>query len=224
MRKRIVMLGVVAAQLMAVGIGRADDAAPMGLPPGPQTAAPTPVASMMVPVVPGAHTHDGFLLRFTPGIGAFGEAFSDSSSVSGAGVAGDLVIGGNVAPGVIIFGESASVFASDPTITLTDGSEITASGVTMNAYFLGAGIAAYSASNFFGQVAIGANWVAADGPGGSGSSDTGFATRFVAGKEWWVSDNWGLGLAAHLQYGRVSDGGNSAGLATFGLHLSATYD
>lgn len=175
-------------------------------------------------VAPGTHTHDGFLLRITPGVGAFGESFDDGSSAAGAGAAGALVLGGNVAPGVIIFGESASITASEPTVTFTDGAEVTLTDVTANVYFLGAGVAGYTAGNFFGQVSLGATWLAADGPGTSASSDAGLATRLMGGKEWWVSDNWALGLAAHMQYGRVKDGSSTAGVATFGLHLSATYD
>ncbi len=41
--------------------------------------------------------------------------------------------------------------------------------------------------------------------GGESSSAWGLTGRFSVGKEWWVSSNWGLGLAGELLLGRMSD-------------------
>lgn len=36
-------------------------------------------------------------------------------------------------------------------------------------------------------------------------SDFGYGINLAVGKEWWVSDNWGLGVASHLYYSRIPD-------------------
>jgi hypothetical protein len=53
----------------------------------------------------------------------------------------------------------------------------------------------------------------------------------MAGKEWWVSDNWGLGAALQFHYGSMEDGPSGA-LGTsprvhsnaFGLLFSSTFN
>jgi len=56
----------------------------------------------------------------------------------------------------------------------------------------------------------------------------GFAFRLAAGKEWWVSDSWGLGL--NLQYARSSNKADATSADatwvtnSFGLVFSATYN
>jgi hypothetical protein len=41
--------------------------------------------------------------------------------------------------------------------------------------------------------------------GTNSSSQSGFTFQFKVGKEWWVSDNWGLGIAAGLGYLSADD-------------------
>jgi hypothetical protein len=38
-----------------------------------------------------------------------------------------------------------------------------------------------------------------------GETDSGFGVELLVGKEWWVSDNWGIGAAAQFIYGAMQD-------------------
>ena len=56
------------------------------------------------------------------------------------------------------------------------------------------------------------------------TTDSGFALDATIGKEWWASDQWGLGFAASASYHAIPDESrveNWTGLG-FGLRLSAT--
>ena len=55
----------------------------------------------------------------------------------------------------------------------------------------------------------------------------GFGAKLAVGKEWWVSDHWGLGLAAEAVLAITPDSGtNPPTWTTFGggLTFSATYN
>lgn len=59
-------------------------------------------------------------------------------------------------------------------------------------------------------------------------SSPGFGVKVAVGKEWWVSDHWGLGLALEFQF--ASNRETSAGFTTTwnsfggGFSFSATYN
>jgi len=60
----------------------------------------------------------------------------------------------------------------------------------------------------------------------SGSTDYGPAPDVTVGKEWWVSDSWGLGLTSAFGYRSVSEKGLSENWSgpSFGVRFSATYN
>ena len=63
----------------------------------------------------------------------------------------------------------------------------------------------------------------------NGNSDTGFALDTTIGKEWWVGDNWGLGLAGDFTYLSAKDkdlvgSTQNWSVTGFGLRLSATFN
>ena len=63
--------------------------------------------------------------------------------------------------------------------------------------------------------------------GTSSSSQAGFGAKVGVGKEWWVGDHWGLGLAGQFFLGINQDtGGDPPTWATLGggLAFSATYN
>ena len=53
-----------------------------------------------------------------------------------------------------------------------------------------------------------------------GSSDVGFGLNVDLGKEWWVSDNWGLGIAGRLWFSEVPDEAGVPGVAVTDVDLS----
>ena len=78
---------------------------------------------------------------------------------------------------------------------------------------------------FSGTLGVGLLSVEPD-VGSSASTDTGFAAQVSLGKEWWVGDSWGLGVAGGFTYHNVPDGDveeNWSG-TSFSIRFSATYN
>ena len=81
-------------------------------------------------------------------------------------------------------------------------------GDRLNLSLLGIGAGWYFASiNLFVSGAISAAWLAATTENGDELARTGVgnALSLAVGKEWWISANWGLGLALELAGGRIPD-------------------
>ena len=66
---------------------------------------------------------------------------------------------------------------------------------------------------------------AAQDDGDETESDVGWGVNLDVGKEWWVDDNWGIGVAGRLVLGSVALDGVDAdmGFAGAGVLFSATY-
>jgi opacity protein-like surface antigen len=134
----------------------------------------------------------------------------DETSVSGTGGALGIAIGYAIAPNVILYGEIFDNVAISPTIENdameTELSDDTAFGLVG----IGPGIAVYLPHNFylsstlaFARLVVDPNTEEDDD---EGTSDLGVALTAAVGKEWWVSKNWGLGLALQLYGGAMKDG------------------
>jgi hypothetical protein len=86
--------------------------------------------------------------------------------------------------------------------------------------------------NLYLTAAVGPGWLTlrVDGDDETRGTDTGFGFDFDIGKEWWVSDNWGLGLAGRFSLvGGTTKSDNTDiesdfGMAAFSLAFSATYN
>jgi hypothetical protein len=107
-----------------------------------------------------------------------------------------LAVGAAITPHVILFGE-----LGESQVRQSDGS----SPVEFSLVVAGPGVTYYlEPSNFFFSGALGVS--------GFGStrawdhSGSGLTGRLSFGKEWWVSSNWGLGLAAEVLLGDLSFG------------------
>lgn len=160
----------------------------------------------------GYHRHDGFFLRFMLGPSAVAAVADDAAetSVSGAGGALGIALGYAIAPNVILYGEIFDNIALSPTIENevmeTELSDETAFGLVG----IGPGIAVYLPHNFylsstvaFARLVIDPDTEEDDD---EATSDLGVAVTAAVGKEWWVSKNWGLGLALQLYGGAMKDG------------------
>jgi hypothetical protein len=80
-------------------------------------------------------------------------------------------------------------------------------------------------SNFYFSVTPAIGVVSLNEGGTTYDTKNGFAIRLAVGKEWWVSDNWGLGL--NLQYAHASNEsktGVKMSTNWAGLAFSATYN
>jgi hypothetical protein len=180
----------------------------------------------------GFHVHDGFFLRAQTGIG-FSSLSSTTSgvktTVGGGGLSLGAAIGGVIARNLILYG---AVFETD-----TVNPDVQVGGTSMNSQIervslqgIGPGVAYYfERINLYlsGTLALSRFWTY-DGNGNQlDTSKIGLGLDLQVGKEWWVSRDWGLGIAAQLVGSSMKDQSDptltwSAG--AFSLLFSATYN
>jgi hypothetical protein len=191
--------------------------------PGLALAQESAVPAPGEPVDPTARQHLGFYFHVDLGAAFF--LTEAASGELGAGTAGaaalvSVAVGGAVAENWILAGEVWG--AAMPAQASTGASTVTLSGFGLNVthYFMPA--------NVFLTLTPSATLLGVDnGRGSAGRTQIGFGTRIALGKEWWVGDHWGLGIAAQGFFAINRDQGAS-GPNWFtmggGLLFSATYN
>ena len=178
----------------------------------------------------GRHEHDGFYLRFQLG-GGYTQAtvVGEDFAIKGTGYGFNAEFGGAPVRNLILFGKLYGTSAPNPDIEVGD---ITIEGqdddVSQNIGAVGAGVADYiMPANVYvsGALTFAQLTVSEDGDTVA-ESDLGGALHLGVGKEWWVSDNWGLGLGAELALGRVPEKNDSSkwNVVNAMLLLSATFN
>lgn len=150
---------------------------------------------------------DGFFLRLSAGGGSASTEISDGTdSIEVSGPAGDVnfAIGGIVAPNLALHGTLFGTSMADPDVDF-NGAEGTLNGdVTVAG--LGVGVTYYfMPANIYLSGSLGSGSLQLDGPI-DGETDRGPMLDLSLGKEWWVGDNWALGLALGLQSHTIGDG------------------
>lgn len=188
---------------------------------------PAPIESME-----GFHTHDGFFLQAHVGISATGFSSKQAgvkTNYAGGGISSGVAIGGVIAHNLILYGAFFGTDTGNPDKQM-DGTSVTSDLGELGVGAFGPGLAYYFErcnlylSATFGLAAFSAN----DGNGNRvDSSRSGAAFDFMVGKEWWVSRDWGLGIAGELMAASLKDK-NTPGLtwSASGLSIlfSATYN
>jgi hypothetical protein len=193
-----------------------------------------PATAEQPPAVPGRHQHEDFYLRLTlgpSGLAASSTVDSEDVTVSGAGGSFHVALGYNLLPGLVVFGELFDYVTLDPEVEI-DGGEATDLGDTsLGLYGVGAGVAYHFWKNVHVSASIAAAQLIATAERESGEveqdeTDFGFGVNLVIGKEFWVSDNWALGVAGQVFLGAMSNGeaNEDWGVGAIGASLSATYD
>jgi len=186
-------------------------------------------------VDPTIHRHKGFFIRPELGFGYFGTSASQggiTQKLSGGGGVFALAIGGAVSEDFILAGQVWDYVASDPTLSISGGGFDGSGTVNGSAALVGYGVLLnwyFMPGNLYVAVTPSLTKVASiDENGDTDTTDWGFGARVGLGKEWWVSDHWGLGLAGSiaLSSNKYSVGGGSLTYGTFcaGLTFSATYN
>jgi hypothetical protein len=176
--------------------------------------------------------HFGFFIR--PDLG-FGYLSSSESTgvgdvtISGvAGVAG-LSIGGAVAENLIFGAHIFDAVTSNPTVS-AGGTSASTSNASLTMIGIGPELTYYFMPNnvyLSGTVAL--TRMTFNSNGNDASTDWGLGSRVTLGKEWWVSNHWGLGLSGHVSYSANNDpaangSGNLMSSWAFGAAFSATYN
>jgi hypothetical protein len=197
-----------------------------------QTAPPAPAPPGAAPVYrhnPDAHRHVGFYFRTWLGIDYLTLSASDADQeLSGAGGAAGFAFGGAVAENWILYGEVFDDLASDPELR-SGGNTSTADGVTAGVFAFGVGMARYfEPANMYVSVTIARSKIRIELDGGpAAETDFGLGVSAMAGKEWWVSDNWGIGFAVQAYVGEMKDQGPSPDswiARALAIAFSATYN
>lgn len=180
----------------------------------------------------GFHVHDGFFLRVQLG-GGFSSLQSTTSGVKttigGGGAAFGLAIGGVIAHNLILYGAFFDDAAANPDVQVGGTSVASPIGDT-DWQGIGPGLAYYYAPlNLYlsGAIAMTRFWMHDQNGNQLDSSKAGLGVELEVGKEWWVSCNWGLGIALRFAGSSMKDQNDptltwSAGAGS--VLFSATYN
>lgn len=175
--------------------------------------------------------HDGFFMRLSLG-GGSGNASVEESGVKaelkGGAADMNLAFGGMVSKNLALHGTMWGWGVQDPDVEITSLGTAAANGL-LGMSAIGPGVTYYlmPANVYFsGSIGIGS---LSGSDELDGSTGTGFALDATVGKEWWVGDNWGLGLAGDFTYLSAKDTdfsifNESWSVTSFGLRFSATFN
>jgi hypothetical protein len=171
---------------------------PPAYPPG--YAPPSYPPPRYVPPVPAEPSHSGVYLHLHLGGGFTSISGSDGNGgtikIAGGGPSFAVAVGGAVAPNLALFGNLFFTGSANPKVT-SAGYTTDTTGDTIVGGF-GAGIVYYfmPVDIYISGAVAALNFQADDGNGKTTySSDVGVGFQGMVGKEFWVSDHWGLGAA-----------------------------
>ena len=196
---------------------------------------PPPPANYLPPPPPSFNVHNGFYLRLHLGAGFTSVTGTDAAgskfTISGGSGSFGIALGGAVAPNLIVFGNLFGTDISDPSGTV-DGVDIgtAGSGTNANVSGIGVGVAYYiEPMNLYLSGTLAAMSFAFSDSNGRNvyESDVGFGLQGMVGKEWWISQDWGLGIAGELLAASMKDKTDPSITWTataFSLLFSATYN
>lgn len=171
-----------------------------------------------------SQTHDGFFLRMSPGLGQMELKTGETTFEDASGVF-SLMLGGAVSENTILHVELATASMTDP--DMSDASFSGRVNGDMSTSLFGFGLTQYyMPANAYVSVTVGSAQTTID-DGESWESDDGLGVKLMIGKEWWISDNWGLGLAGQVLYANCGGGDISTSdikTMAYALLFSATYN
>lgn len=167
-------------------------------------------------------THDGFYLRLDLGLGYLTSSVSQVDT-SIYGVAGEFgfAIGGALRPHHILAFHLWDVAVSNPTVG-SNGSSAPG-GANYSLFAFGPQYTYYSPTDIYFSITPALSQLSA----GDGQSNVGFGLQLALGKEWRVSEKWGLGAVGQLTFGVNQDSTPDPPTFTtfaFTVAFSATYN
>jgi hypothetical protein len=134
-------------------------------------------------------------------------------NMSGVGLNMDLKIGGAVKENLILHATITSSALPGPTISISGNDDIkTSDNMSVGEAMIGAGATYYfMPSNFLisGSAGIGNFSIINEDDNVNISTERGLSIQLKAGKEWWISKKWGMGIA--LTYGKTNLTNNPGG-------------
>lgn len=180
----------------------------------------------------GYHQHDGFYMRLYAGLGYFtaSETYTGATDTySGVGATYGAAFGGTIAPNLILYGEFLGTTVTNATLSY-GGGQADYSGMDLTLFGFGPGVAYYiepinlylSGTLTFTEISFSDTNTTAP----LDNTDLGIGLSFMVGKEWWVTPDWGIGIAGQLHIAAMHDPTVEARLraTVFSLLFSATYN
>ena len=183
----------------------------------------------------GAHTHDGFFLRLVGGSMAMGIGTSEeggsSTGIASVGGAFEASVGGIVAENLALHVDFLSAsgeatWAESPeneVFSRNQDVELTAVGIGITRYFM--------PNNVYLSGSLMSTWLRTptfdDEDNVEMAIGYGGLLSVRAGKEWWVGDDWGLGVTGSLFAGAgvfAADDANVLGYGGATIGVSATFN
>ena len=193
---------------------------------GPPAYAPAPGAWY------GYHQHDGFYLRITAGLGYLSASESQNGAnvtYSGLGESYSAAFGGTIAPNLILYGEFLGTSITNASWS-SGGQTQAYSGLDLTQFGFGPGIAYYvepvnlylSGTLTFTKIYF--SDTSTSNP--IDNTDLGIGLSFMVGKEWWVTPDWGIGIAGQFHVASMNDPSYDSRMRTvvFSMLFSATYN
>jgi hypothetical protein len=154
-------------------------------------------------------THDGFQFRGTVGPGYLSTSVSQNGAdFSIKGVSGDfdMYFGGTPVKGLVVGGMFNWATAFGPSITSNGQSVTTPGSNSLSLLTVGPYVNYYldptNGLYFLGMIGYGAESYTQNGQ--SGNSPGGPAFALGAGYDFWVSDEWSLGVLGRFTYGSLT--------------------
>jgi hypothetical protein len=174
------------------------------------------------------------MLRLTLGLGA---AFThvdpeqaEPFQLSGLSGSFSLDIGGSVAGDLLIHARFAQLGIFEPSASGDGQDVIELDETTSLAYLFGGGATYYFMPiNLYVSGVVGLSWLSLYYQTGDQTRPVvaGFGINLDVGKEWWLSNDWGVGVAARFWHSHVEDRNrslsNDVDLNGFAVLLSATF-
>jgi hypothetical protein len=155
--------------------------------------------------------HRGVFIRPDLGFGYVSANASPGGTdlcIAGAAASLGIAAGGAIARNQILAIHFWDFVASNPNVTT--GALKSASANSAFALFaIGPEYTFYSASNYYLSVSPALTRIDYLSNGSAGGSNWGYGLRASAGKEWWASENWGLGVAAQFSLSVNQDSGKN---------------
>lgn len=158
-------------------------------------------------------THDGFFLAFGYGFGSGSigtelksEGETSEMTTSGLNNSFDFRIGGAIAEDLILHATLIGDAMTDPKTEVgsQEGTVFKTAGMSL----FGIGLTKYvMPANAFVSGSMGMSQFSLQPKNSSELKKidaTGFGLQLKAGKEWWVSANWGLGVALDFEWATIS--------------------
>lgn len=188
-------------------------------------------------------THDGFFLQFNAGAGHqrwSGNSQGAELTIEGRSSKFDFALGGTILPNLVLFAQFTGTGAAEPAVNLTVDQRRSDFAPRIDQTMsigLGAGLAYYLPDGIYLAGSVISMRLKSQNrdiisaafpyPNEPVSTDDGVGIQARLGKEWWVSEEWGLGIAisylrAQLPDRRHPDVDWTAN--DFGLTFSATYN